>query len=92
MPETITNGIILNNLSVENVYNSIKKLIKNSSYRKSLQKKSVENFYLTNKNASNLIDAYRDEILENKLANKNLKKLKILHVTNFNERHNGRLF
>ena len=92
MPETITNGIILNNLSVESVYDSIRKLIKNNSYRKSLQKKSVENFYLTNKNASNLIDAYRDEILENKLVNNDLKKLKILHVTNFNERHNGRLF
>ena len=44
----------------------------------------------------NKIDNYREDIygkfnlnLNNKL---NIKKLKILHVTNFNERHNGRLF
>ena len=40
-----------------------------------------------------LIDNYRKRLLEEKKTNLNLKKkLKILHVTNFNERHNGRLF
>ena len=40
------------------------------------------------------IDNYRNEILDNERFKSKLKdqKLKILHVTNFNERHNGRLF
>ena len=58
-----------------------------------MQLLSLTNFNLTHDNASKLIDNYRYEIinLNNKKLLKN-KKLKILHVTNFNERHNGRLF
>ena len=92
LPETITNGIIVEDLSAKNIFDSINKLIKNKSYRKDIQSESVKNFYLTNKNASNLIDFYRDNIVKNTLEKVNIKKLKILHVTNFNERHNGRLF
>ena len=92
LPETITNGIILEKLSVENVYNSIEKLIKNKLFRKNLQILSIKNFYLTNKNASISIDEYRDEIIKLKTLKIKNKKLKIVHVTNFNERHNGRLF
>ena len=55
-----------------------------------MQIKSLKNFKLTNKFISNKIDNYRFS-LENYLF-KNNDKLKIIHVTNFNERHNGRLF
>tara|TARA_B110000444_G_C18843310_1_gene600282 strand:+ start:77 stop:2197 length:2121 start_codon:yes stop_codon:yes gene_type:complete len=92
LPETITNGITIDNLSVENVYNSIEKLIMDKKYRMQLQKFSVENFYLTNNKSSKIIDNYRDELLGNKSSKVDLTKLKILHITNFNERHNGRLF
>ena len=93
LPETITNGIILNDLSVDSVYNAIEKLIRNKKYRENLQKLSYKNFSLTNSNASILIDNYRKKVLEEKKIHLVLKKkLKILHVTNFNERHNGRLF
>ena len=92
LPETITNGIVIDNLSVENIYNSIEKLIKKKKYRKELQKLSSKNFHLTNKNSSKLIDNYRDDILKRAGSSKSLKRLKILHITNFNERHNGRLF
>ena len=93
LPETITNGIILENLSVNSVYNAIEKLIKDKKYRISLQKLSYQNFSLTNTNASILIDNYRKVILnKNKPYSILKRKLKILHVTNFNERHNGRLF
>ena len=93
LPETITNGIILDNLNTKSVFNSIDKLIKDRKFRESLQKLSHQNFYLTSTNASIMIDNYRKKILEStqiKLLSN--KKLKILHVTNFNERHNGRLF
>jgi len=93
LPETITNGVILNSLDQKSVYNSIEELIKNKKYRENLQKLSYQNFNLTNNNASILIDSYRRKLIEDKNSNKYIKKnLKILHVTNFNERHNGRLF
>ena len=92
LPETITNGVVIDSLSVENIYNSIEKLIKKKKYRKELQQLSSKNFHLTNKNASKLIDNYRDDVLKRVGSNRSLKRLKILHITNFNERHNGRLF
>ena len=93
LPETITNGLIINKLSKVEVYKAIYKLINNTKLRKEIQTLSVVNFKLTHKNASKLIDKYRNEIIKKNLniISKN-KKLKILHVTNFNERHNGRLF
>ena len=62
LPETITNGIILRNLSVKSLFNAIEKLIKNSKQLKILQKQSIKNFYLTDDYISNKIDNYRDEI------------------------------
>ena len=60
------------------------------------RKPLIKNFYLTNKHVSNQIDLYRDQIqritVPRPLNPKNNKKIKILHVTNLNERHNGRLF
>ena len=94
LPETITNGIILKNLNVKSLYKSIDYLIKNKIKRLSLQKKSINNFYLNHKYVSSIIDNYRDEKFKfSKLFNvkKNIS-LRILHVTNFNERHDGRLF
>jgi glycosyltransferase involved in cell wall biosynthesis len=96
LPETITNGIIVRNLTAGNIFNSINKLIFNKKHRNQLQKLSYKNFYLTDSYITNKIDVYR-ELLANKQTEKNSpnkshEKLKILHVTNFNERHNGRLF
>ena len=94
LPETITNGLILKELNVNSLYKNIDYLIKNKSRRYELQKKSVLNFYLTHKFVSSLIDNYRDEKFKY-LNLFNVKKnisLRILHVTNFNERHDGRLF
>jgi len=95
LPETITNGIILKKLNVINIYNEINNLIKNKKYRKKLQSLSMKNFFLTHKYISKLIDQIRDQKL---LLEKNIylssseKSLRIVHITNFNERHNGRLF
>jgi len=92
LPETITNGIILNKLNKNEVFKSINELILNTKYRKEIQNLSLKNFNLTHKNASRLIDKYRQEINSYENEPSADKKLKILHVTNFNERHNGRLF
>ena len=96
LPETITNGIIIKRLNELNVYNSIKKLIENSKYRRILQKLSIKNFMHTHKNIVNKIDLYRNIAIDSDVLKinyyKKKEKLKILHVTNFNERHDGRLF
>ena len=94
LPETLTNGIILKKLSVNEIYERIDKLITNKNKRISLQKLSYKNFYLTHKYVSKQIDSVR-ELLLKKYSFFNInrdKKLRILHITNFNERHNGRLF
>ena len=96
LPETITNGIIIRNLNAKNVYNAIKNLIRNKTERTILQKASLKNFYLTDKFITDKIDDYRLKLTFTN-SSQNIKtfysdKLKILHVTNFNERHNGRLF
>ena len=95
LPETITNGVILKKLDVKNIYKEIEYLIKNSKKRKNLQKLSLKNFYLTHQFVSKLIDQIRDQkLLLSKKINyyPQKKSLRILHITNFNERHNGRLF
>jgi len=97
LPETITNGLILRNLNSTNLFNSIERLILNTKYLKFLQKKSLTNFYLTDNFISKKIDDYRIKIHQTKnnyshTKTNNHENLKILHVTNFNERHNGRLF
>ena len=91
LPETITDGIILNSLNATELYKSIKNLIINKKKLKKIQYNSLKNFYLTNKYISKKIDICRDKLLKKDTSAK-VDKLKILHVTNFNERHNGRLF
>ena len=96
LPETITNGIILRNLKPKTLFDAIESLLINKNKLKILQKQSIKNFYLTDKLISQKIDNYRELITKKILFNFNKDKLKnkikILHVTNFNERHNGRLF
>ena len=95
LPETVTNAKILKNLNNKNLVKTIDSLIKDKNLRIKLQNLSIKNFYLTHKFVSNLIDNYRSEKLN---LNKNIfiktkeKSLRILHVTNFNERLDGRLF
>ena len=95
MPETVTDARILKNLSEKNLTKAISNLINDEKLRKSLQSRSIKNFYLTHKYVSQKIDDYRSEKLSLGktfyLKSKN-KKLRILHVTNFNERLDGRLF
>tara|TARA_B100000902_G_scaffold398105_1_gene463805 strand:- start:398 stop:2527 length:2130 start_codon:yes stop_codon:yes gene_type:complete len=94
LPETVTNAKIIKNLSTKNLIKQIEELIKNKSLRLKLQKSSIENFYLTHEFVTKKIDAYRKEkLFINKFNIKSIKKsLRILHITNFNERLDGRLF
>ena len=95
LPETITNGIILRNLQPMTLFLAIDDLIKNKKKLLYLQSESLKNFYLTDKFISEKIDNYRTTfnlLYKSNILNSKKKKIKILHITNFNERHNGRLF
>ena len=95
LPETITNARILKSLSVRELTKEISYLINNQKQRKILQNLSIKNFYLTHDFVTKMIDNYRDEKLNiNSFFHlKKIKKsLRILHITNFNERLDGRLF
>ncbi len=94
LPETITNGVILKKLNYIDIYKEIEDLILNTKKRKDLQSLSLKNFFLSHKYVSKLIDDVRDQKLLHKkfYVKKNKNTLRILHVTNFNERHDGRLF
>ena len=94
LPETVTNAKIINNLSEKNLTQKISELINNNGLRKKLQKLSIKNFYLTHAFVTNQIDNYRKEKLFIKKFNIKMtkKSLRVLHITNFNERLDGRLF
>ncbi len=95
LPETITNAKILKKLDKKNLETTLSKLIKNHKERFKLQYLSIKNFYLTHNYVTKMIDNYRDEkLLLNKFfyIKKSAKNLRILHITNFNERLDGRLF
>ena len=93
LSETTKDALVIENVTINNLYKKIKFLIDNKQYRKKLQKSAHKNFIFTNKYSSNLIDDLRSSLFIKKI-NINFnedKKLKILHITNFNERFNGRL-
>ena len=96
LKETITDGIILKKITTNNIFTSVDQLIENKKTLLNLQKKSHKNFYLTNKYVSKIIDNYRYKLINIKTKLNDIKKidskLKIIHITNFNERHSGRLF
>ena len=95
LPETVTNAIILKDLSVSELSIKINGLIKYNKKRKLIQKLSINNFYLTHKYVSGLIDDYRNQKIgkvNSFFTKKKKRALRILHITNFNERLDGRLF
>ena len=95
LPETITNAKILKKLTVKDLEKTLNDLINNKKVRGDLQRKSITNFFLTHQYVANSIDNYRSEKIfkiNNFNTKKNRENLRILHITNFNERLDGRLF
>ena len=88
--ETTNDSVVLKKLTSNELYKQIDLLIKKPNKIKKLQLQCYKNFKLTNKQSSNLLDKIRFQLV--KSDNQNIKKcIKILHITNFNERFNGRL-
>ena len=95
MPETSANALVLKRLTVKHLYECIDKLIVNKKKLLFLQKKNYSNFKFTHKFIAKLIDDLRKSFITEKNYNLfSIKKnhtLKILHITNLNQRFNGRL-
>jgi glycosyltransferase involved in cell wall biosynthesis len=88
--ETTNSSIVLKKLTSKEIYKQLNLLINKPDKIKKLQIKTYKEFKLTNKYSSNLLDRIRLELVKNpqKIS---YRCLKILHITNFNERFNGRL-
>ena len=95
LPETTPNAIKLKVLTSSCLFNEIEKLIYDKKKLLSVQKKNYSNFIYTHKYISNLIDTIRKNLIgSNQIIKFNVTKntiLKLIHVTNFNERFDGRL-
>ena len=91
LPETSKSAIILKKLDEQSLYNEISNIIINKKRLLKLQKLNYKNFYLTHEYVSKILDNLREKFIINK-PNINKKKiLKIMHITNFNYRFDGRL-
>src|SRR6056300_1041510 len=92
LPETTDSGIILNKLTSNEIYKEIKQLILNKQKLKRNQINNFKNFKFDHPYITRLIDTIRSEFINIKNIYFLRKKLlKIMHITNFNERFNGRL-
>ena len=93
LSETTKNALVIRNITEDNLYKKIVFLIKNYKFRNNLQRLAHKNFKLTNENSTNLIDKIREKLIKKRVnLNFNLNKsIRILHITNFNERFDGRV-
>jgi len=91
LPETTNSALILKSLNKNDLIKIIKKLINNKKILLKTQKNNYRNFELTHSYVANLIDNIRKNV-STVLFNIRINKiLKILHITNFNNRFDGRL-
>ena len=92
LPETSKHAIILKDLSIKELFSKIEKLIINKNLLLKKQKLNYNNFIFDHKYISNLIDEIRDGfIIKKNIYTKKQNSFKIMHITNLNERFDGRL-
>ena len=91
LPETSSAAIILKSLNKENLYKEISKLITNKKKLINKQKANYKNFFLTHEYVTKILDNLRNKYSINNTNLKIKKVLKIMHITNFNYRFDGRL-
>ncbi len=92
LPETTPESIILKNLTAENIYKEVNKLIENPKKLRKIQKLNHKAFIFDHKYISQLIDNIRSELSPlKKIYTKKNQIFKIMHITNFNDRFDGRL-
>ena len=91
LPETTKSGIILKSLSKKELVTAMEKLIIDKKKLLRTQKDNYKNFKFTHNYISNLVDTIREKTFTKTFNIKKTLILKILHITNFNNRFDGRL-
>ena len=95
LPETTNSAIVLKKLNANFLFNAIDNLIQDKQKLLLIQKKNYFNFKYTHSFISSIIDSIRDVFIKrNKIKLFNISRkpiLKIIHITNFNQRFDGRL-
>ena len=91
LPETFNNNFILKNLSKSELFKMISLLIKNKKKRLLLQKRNFNNVVHKLDDQVNFIDSIKYNLVKKVNTIKNIGP-KILHISNFNEKNNHRLF
>ncbi len=91
LPETFDNNLIIKKLTVKNLYKIISNLINNNNKLKKVQKTNFENVVHKLDNQVKLIDSIKFNLDKKIDIIRNLGP-KILHISNFNEKNNHRLF
>ena len=92
LPETFNNELFLEKINEIELYKLIEKLIKNNIYRKRIQKKNFSNVINNINEKVSKLDEFKNHILLPKVFFNKKAKLKILHISTFDERSDHRLF
>jgi hypothetical protein len=92
LTETFNNELILNNLSSKNIYKQIDKLIKAPHRLKKIQLDNFKNPKHSLVKMSNYLDSVKINFLEKTINILKSKGPRVLHISNFNEKNNHRLF
>ena len=92
LAETFNNDLILKKLTSNEIFLMLKKLIKKPKLLKKIQLKNFNNLVHRIENLVNYLDAVKSNLMEKNInIIKNLGP-KVLHISNFNEKNNQRLF
>ena len=92
LPETFENSLFIKRINEQELYNIIQKLIKNNSYRKYIQKLNFKNVKHRLNDHVNKIDNIKNFFLNSNFNFNKGSRLKILHISTFDERSDHRLF
>ena len=92
LPETFNNDLFLSRVNENELYKMVDRLICNNIYRKTIQKKNFSN--VVNKLSEKVfkLDEFKSFLLIPKITYNKKAKIKILHISTFDERNNHRLF
>ena len=92
LTETFNNDLILNELTVNNIYKKIEYLIKNPKKLKKVQLNNFKNPLHLLTDTTSYLDSVKLNLLEKTINVLKSKGPRILHISNFNEKNNHRLF
>ena len=92
LPETFENSLFIKKINEQELFKIIQKLIKNNNYRKYIQKLNFKNVKHKLNNHVNKIDNIKNFFLNSNFNFNKGSRLKILHISTFDERSDHRLF